>query len=173
MSSPFSALPAPELATLFSAHHPWLLGRLHSRLRNRAEAEDVASETFVRVIGAGRASHLREPRAYLTTVAKNVLLQNWRRRDLERAYLETLAAAPQEFALSVEERLVLLETLARINDALEGMPPKARRAFLLCQLDGLTYAEIAEELGVSASTVRYYMAQGLRRCMQAADLGAP
>lgn len=168
LSSSSSALPQPELATLFSAHHPWLLGRLYSRLRNRAEAEDVASETFVRVIDAGRAQQLREPRAYLTTVAKNVLLQSWRRRDLERAYLEALAAAPPAFALSVEEHLVLLETLTRINAALDGLPAKARRAFLLSQLDGMTYADIATELQVSASTVRYYMAQGLRRCMEAA-----
>lgn len=172
MPTSSAAEPASDLATLFTAHHSWLLGRLQQRLRNRAEAEDVASETFVRVVGYGRAGAMREPRAYLTTVAKNVLLQNWRRRDLERAYLDALAAAPQGFVVSVEERLILLETLTRIHTALEGLPPKARRAFLLSQLDGLGYAEIAAQLGVAVTTVRYYMAQGLRCCLAAVD-GAP
>lgn len=154
-------------ASLFTNHYPWLLGRLQQRLRNRAEAEDIASETFARVIGYRRAERMREPRAYLTSVAKSVLLQSWRRRDLERSYAESIALMPEAVALSTEDHAIILETLTRISQALDGMPDVARRAFLLSQLEGLTYAEIAEQLDRSVSTVRYYMAQGLRQCLLA------
>ena len=160
---------AAAAGVLFHDHHSWLLGRLQQRLRNRAEAEDVASETFVRVIGYERVRAMDEPRAYLTTVAKSVLMRQWRRRELERAYLDSLAAWPEAMAPSAEERVQLLRQLERIAQALDTLSPRARRAFLLSQLDGLTYAEIALQLGVSVSSVRQYMAQGLHACLLAAN----
>ncbi len=166
---PLSAADSAAASSLFTDHHGWLLGRLRQRLRNKAEAEDVASEAFARVIGYRRLQALQEPRAYLTTVAKSILLQFWRRRDLERAWIDSLALAPETFAPSPEERALWLESLERIAQALDGLSPRARQAFLLSQLDGLTYAQIAERLGVSASMVRKYMAQGLQQCMRAVD----
>lgn len=162
-----STADAAAAAALFTEHHPWLLDRLRKRLRDVAEAEDVSSETFLRVIGYRRLHAMDEPRAYLTTIAKNVLAQLWRRRDLERAWIATLAAMPEDCAPSPEERAVLLESLDCIARALEGLPAKARTAFLLSQLDGLTYAEIAERIGMSQRMVRRYMADGLRCCMLA------
>ncbi len=162
---------AATASALFTDHQPWLIGRLQQRLRNVAEAEDVASETFLRVISYRRLHSMQEPRAYLTTVAKNVLVQFWRRRDLERAWIETLAALPEATAPSPEERAMLLESLERIAIALDRLSPKARTAFLLSQLDGLTYDEIAERIGMSARMVRRYMADGLRACMLALDGG--
>ncbi|MFE8646373.1 sigma-70 family RNA polymerase sigma factor [Sphingomonas sp. NCPPB 2930] len=149
---------------LFVDHQPWLLGRLHARLRNRAQAEDVASETFVTVIGQAGLAAIQEPRAFLTTVAKRVLYEVWRRRDLEQAYLDALAQLPEHHAPSAEDRALLLETLDGIARALDGLNDKARRAFLLSQLDGLTYLDIAAQLNVSHGMVRKYMAQGWRAC---------
>ncbi|KAF1015744.1 MAG: putative RNA polymerase sigma factor FecI [Stenotrophomonas maltophilia] len=158
---------AAATAALFTEHQPWLLGSLRQRLRNRAEAEDVASETFLRVIARQGLDAIEEPRAYLSTVARNVLAQTWRRRELERVYLEALAQAPPPVAPSAEEQALLLEALERIAHALDGLSSKARRAFLMSQLDGMTYAQIAAAVGVSVSMVRRYMAQGLRQCLLA------
>jgi RNA polymerase sigma-70 factor (ECF subfamily) len=62
---------------------------------------------------------------------------------------------------------MVLETLVAIDAMLDGLSTKARRAFLLSQLDGMTYAEIAAETGVSVSRVRQYMSQALTRCYAA------
>ncbi len=161
------AADAAAAAALFTAHQPWLLDRLRKRLRDAAEAEDVSSETFLRVMGYKRLHAMHEPRAYLTTIAKNILTETWRRRDLERAWMDALAALPQACAPSPEERAVLRESLEAIANALERLPAKARTAFLLSQLDGLTYAEIAQRIGMSERMVRRYMADGLRCCMLA------
>lgn len=166
---PLSSHDAEHAATLWVAHQPWLLARLQQRLRNHAEAEDVASETFERILHTRRLRGLHEPRAYLTTIAKHILLRNWRRRDLEQAWLEALAQCTPACYPSVEERVILLESLTRIDQALEGMSQKGRTVFLLSQLDGLTYAQIGDRMGLSISMVRKYMAQGLRQCMQAMD----
>lgn len=149
---------------LFSDHHPWLLGRLNDRLRNRAQAEDMASETFVKVIGNASLAAIQEPRAFLTTVAKRVLYEFWRRRDLEQAYVAALAHLPASHAPSPEDRALLIESLEGIALALDGLSDKARHAFLLSQLDGLTYQQIADRMGVSHGMVRKYMAQGWHAC---------
>ncbi|WMD18193.1 sigma-70 family RNA polymerase sigma factor [Achromobacter seleniivolatilans] len=154
------------LEAWFRGHHSWLLDRVQRHLRNWAEAEDVAAETFSQA--AAQASHqglndVREPRAFLTTIAKRQMFQLWRRRDLEQAYLETLALQSEVMAPSAEERQMFIEALECVALALQGLSAKAQQAFLYSQLDGLTYGEIADKLGVSASMVRQYMAQAFRR----------
>jgi RNA polymerase sigma-70 factor (ECF subfamily) len=89
-----------------------------------------------------------------------------RRRDLERAYLETLAQLPQALSPSPEERVLALEALCEIDAMLDGLPVPVRRAFLLCQLEGLTHADIAKTLGVSVGSVRQYIARALRQCLE-------
>lgn len=49
---------------------------------------------------------------------------------------------------------------------LDGLPIAVRRAFLLCQLEGLGHAEIAARLGVSVGSVRQYIARALRQCLE-------
>lgn len=170
--------PMQQAQQLFTGHHAWLLSRLKARLRNTAEAQDVASETFLRVVAAPNPVPIDEPRAFLTTIAKRLLFTLWRRRALEQAYLETLALHPEEFAPSPEDRAVLLETLDYIAQALDGLPLKARQAFVLSQIHGLGYHAIAGQLGISHSTVRRHMAEGFRRiaialAQQEAGVAAP
>lgn len=155
--------PMHQAQQLFDGHYPWLLSRLQARLRNTAQAQDVASETFLRVVVAHRPVAIEEPRAFLTTIAKRLLFTLWRRSELERAYLETLSLRPEDMAPSAEDRAVLLETLEYIAQALDGLSLKARQAFVLSQIDGLTYHAIAEHLELSQSTVRRHMAEAFRR----------
>ncbi|MBN8758645.1 MULTISPECIES: sigma-70 family RNA polymerase sigma factor [Variovorax] len=152
--------------TFYTEHHGWLSAWLRRRLGCSHSAADLAQDTFVRVLLRPQVlPTLREPRAYLSTLAKGVVSEHWRRQALERAYLETLALLPEPLALSPEERLSLLQTLDEIDAMLDGMSPKAREAFVLSQLEGLTYAAIAERLQISERTVKRYMQQGFERCL--------
>lgn len=161
---PLATEEALHAQALFIDHQPWLLGRLHQRLRDRAQAEDITSETFIKVIADRAFVEMREPRAFLTTVAKRMLYEFWRRRDLERAYIEACGHLPEGVTPSPEERALLLESLTQVISALDGLSARARQAFLLGQLEGLGYAEIGLRLDVSASMVRKYMVQGWRAC---------
>ncbi|WP_049056951.1 sigma-70 family RNA polymerase sigma factor, partial [Achromobacter xylosoxidans] len=81
------------------------------------------------------------------------------------AYLDCLAAREETSWPSPERRALALEALVRIDRLLDGLPPKARRAFLLLQLEGLKHGEIAERLQVSVSSVRQYLALAMRHCL--------
>ena len=101
---------------------------------------------------------------FLATVARHLVIRQHRRRLLERAYLDTLALLPAELAPSPEERLIALESLQAVDQALDALAPKVREAFLLANLEGLSYADIATRLGVSMTSVKRYLAQGYERC---------
>ncbi len=157
------------LSVVFRSDYRWLAERLRFRLGCGFQAEDVASEAFTQFAAMPDLDTVREPRAMLTTIAQRVMYESWRRRDLERNYLAVLAQMPDSFHASPEERAMVLESLIAIDKALDGLSTKARAAFLYSQLDGLTYAEIGERLGVSASMVRQYMAKALASCYVAAE----
>lgn len=153
---------------LYRDHHAWLAGWLSGRLGCSQDAADLAHDTFLRLLGRrseGSGRPLREPRAYLRSVAGGLLVDHYRRRSLERAYLEALAALPEPVAVSPEEREIILETLDRIDAMLDRLPEAVRRAFLLSQLHGRGYAEVAAELGVSVRTVKRYMQRAFTQCL--------
>ncbi|TDS85025.1 sigma-70 family RNA polymerase sigma factor [Comamonas sp. JUb58] len=158
-----------QVATLYSDHHHWLQTWLRRKVGNAFDAADLAQDTFMRILQAREVQRLESPRAYVTTVAKGVLVNWCRRQALERAYLEALAQLPEPLAPSPEERALVLEALHEIDAMLDTLPPVVRRTFLLSQLDGLAYADIAEQLGVSLSSVKRYMAQAFRQCLALMD----
>ncbi|HEU4459583.1 MAG TPA: sigma-70 family RNA polymerase sigma factor [Methylibium sp.] len=162
-----------RLETLFREHRQWLLDRVRRRTESVASAEDVVSETFLRVATYRSLDEVREPRALLTTLAKRVVFELWRRRDLERAYLEELATAEVATYPSPEERLSMVEALNAVETALDRLSPKARQAFLYCQLSDMTYAEIGERLNVSASMVRQYVAQAMAALVKVSEPEGP
>ncbi|MBM7060032.1 sigma-70 family RNA polymerase sigma factor [Pseudomonas sp. UL073] len=154
-----------QVQQLYSDHHGWLVGWLRRRLDCSASAADLAQDTFVRLIVGQAPAELREPRHFLVTVAKRVMVDHFRRRALERAYLESLAHQPEALDASPEERLLILETLLALDAMLDGLGQKAKRAFLLSQLQGLGYAEIARQLEVSVSSVTKYIAKATEHCL--------
>ncbi|KER69976.1 RNA polymerase sigma factor [Burkholderia cepacia] len=152
------------LAGEFRANYAWLKSKLQRRVGSPADAEDLASSSFVELAGANDLPAVRDSRALLTVIAKRLTYEMWRRRDLERAYLESLALGEERLAASAESVAEIAQTLLLVDQVLTGLSPNARRAFIYSQVDGLTYAEIAEKLGVSPSMVRKYIAQALSRC---------
>ncbi|TRX73067.1 sigma-70 family RNA polymerase sigma factor [Pseudomonas mangiferae] len=164
-----------DVGALYRSHHGWLHGWLRTRLGNACEAADLAQDTFLRVLLATasaerplRLEQVREPRAYLVTVARRVLCNHYRRQSLERAWLQALALVPEAEHPSPEQQLLLVEALHEVDALLEGLAPRVREAFLLAQLEGLGYAEIALRLQVCERSVKRYVAQALAHCMLAA-----
>jgi len=156
---------AYTIETIYRQEHGWLKAWLQRKLGTSTHAADLAHDTFVRLLASPGSEPIREPRAFLRTVAHGLLVNHWRRQDLERAWIETLAQLPPALAPSPEERAMALQTLQLVDAMLRRINPKARAAFLLSQLDGLTYAAIAAQLKVSERMVKRYMAQAMFECL--------
>lgn len=166
-------MPASNFATqqqvhvLYASHHGWLHGWLRRKLGNASDAADLAHDTFVRIMARRRlpADLGDEPRALLAHIAKGLVIDHWRRQSVERAYLDALAQLPEPMAPSPETRLLILEALYRIDAMLRGLPARTRNVFLLSQLDGLTYPQIAQQMDLSLVTVKRHMRSAFAACL--------
>ncbi len=155
-----------DMQALYRDHHRWLQAWLGRKLGNACDAADLAQDTFVRILKRRRGEAMSgEPRALLAHVAKGLMVDHWRRQEVERAYLDAIAHLPEFHVPCEETRMLVLNALCRIEVMLRDLPEKTRQIFLLAQLDGLKYSEIAEQLGTSLITVKRHMRAAFMACM--------
>lgn len=152
------------LHSLYTDHGAWLRNWLRAKLGNAWDAADLAHDTYVRILQAGTRPAAEDSRRYLVQVANGLMIDLFRRRRIETAYLEALSLLPEAQAPSEESRALAVEALLELDRLLHKLPAKARHAFLLCKLDGLSYRDIAAQLGVSVSSVEKYIAAALQAC---------
>ena len=156
-----------QVENLYIDHHGWLQGWLRRRLGDATDAADLAHDTFVRLITRPRRFDSGpEVRGYLRTIANGLCIDLWRHREIERVWLETLAAQPEVHAPSAEDQVAVLQALYEIDGMLRSLPPRAARAFTLATACGMTHQEVAREIGVSSRMVGHYIAQAMLHCMQ-------
>ncbi len=128
-----------------------VLGICRGMLRNAHDAEDAAQQTFLSAYTSLAGGTMpREPAAWLATIARNECRTRAQRRMREPLPGENLEVAaggdPAEQAVRSEEVESLRHALARL-------PGQQRHAFLLREFSGLSYEELADELGVSRPAV--------------------
>lgn len=166
-----SELRPTTLHTLYDEHQAWLQRWLRRQLGCSLDAADITQDTYERLIRSRHAppDHPGESRSWLVRIAKSLVIDLYRRRRLEQAYLQTLASIPEREHPSAEVREIALETLIEIDAILDAMPSKAHQAFLLSRIDGLTYPEIARRLNVSVASVQKYMLTAVKAFCSALD----
>lgn len=127
--------------------------RLAYRLTgNRHDAEDLTQETFIRVFRSLSGYKPGSFEGWLHRITTNLFLDQVRRR--KKILMEGLA--DREFASrgSVEDEYDMNSLDNDIQEALNALPPEYRAAVVLCDVEGLSYEEIARTLGVKLGTVR-------------------
>ncbi|MCZ6831181.1 MAG: sigma-70 family RNA polymerase sigma factor [Gammaproteobacteria bacterium] len=141
---------------------------LSRRLADPEEAKDIAQDAFHKMMQLDGAENLEHARAYLFQTAANLALNRIRKRKRQESYVRAATArgeAEQGGTLASPERAALArEQLAQVEAALNKLPLKCQRAFLMHRSRSMTYPEIADELGVSVSTVEKYMIRALQHC---------
>ncbi|UOQ77505.1 RNA polymerase sigma-70 factor [Hymenobacter sp. 5516J-16] len=134
----------------------------YSYLKARPAAEEIVQDCFLKIWE--RRHELRDDvplKGYLFTVAHHAILNQLRQNRYHLAYQDyaLLAGYPSTPGTDTDVAFAELEMLYLA--ALDKLPPKRRRIFTLSRQQGLSYAEIAQELGISVKTVETQMAQAL------------
>lgn len=156
-----------QIHALYSAHHGWLREWLRRRLGNAWDAADIAHDAFLRVLARPREFDSRDgARAYLSTIANGLCIDLWRRRQIERAWLDALRAQPEATAVCAEDHAAAVEALCEIDRMLRRMPARAAKAFVMAMVYGMTDREVAAALGVSDRMVRKYVARAMLHCIE-------
>lgn len=157
-----------EVERLYLEHHQKLIHHIMGRGLPRREAEDVAHEAFVRLLGLEQSNVSHFIRAYLYKIATNLTIDKLRRRarspvkeasdDEELLYQDPLSCPEQK-----NQHQQLLD---KISISIKQLPDKCQQAFILYKLKGQSYQEISEQMGVSQSMVRKYVLRAIRHCFE-------
>lgn len=149
--------------------------RLAYRLTgNQHDAEDLTQDVFVKVF---RSIHTFQPgtiEGWLHRITTNLFLDQARRK--QRIKMDALSAAPESVwgsSTGPEELHDDLELDADVAAALRALSPEQRVAVVLCDIEGLSYEEIAEVLDVKLGTVRSRIARGRAALREALAHRAP
>jgi RNA polymerase sigma factor (sigma-70 family) len=152
--------PLQGAATAFRRYAPELHRYLLSRIRHGAAVPDLLQEVFERFLRVRDLEVVRNPQAYLYTIASHVVSQA-RLRDEHNPVTYDSAVVDEagermEHALpdNMAHRLELAQDL---NRALGQLPPPHQAVLLLTKRDGLSYQQVAEQTGLSVSTVTLYV----------------
>jgi RNA polymerase sigma factor (sigma-70 family) len=165
------------VAGLVESHGQQLRRYLLSRVRNAADVPDIVQEVYLRMMRVPNVESLRSPEAYLFTVAQHVVQQHTLKQsaappsaDLARMLSERNSPVSiADPALEVDAQ----QCLERLQGGLDQLSPKVRATFLLSRRDGLSFDEIATELGTSRHMVKKYLMKALTRLrhgLEEADL---
>lgn len=140
-----------------------LLRCLAARLVDAQQADDLAQETYLRLLRVDEEAVIREPRAYALRVAANVA-HEWRSLARNRLPHGSEALEVLEDESSPERACEQRQRIDRLNRALETLSPNCRAVLLLHRRDKLTREQIAETVGISVGMVKKHLAQGLAVC---------
>jgi RNA polymerase sigma-70 factor (sigma-E family) len=150
--------PLGKLEELYAHHFPRAVGLAYLLIGDHHQAEDLAQEAFVRLVG--RFRHLRDPQAfgaYLRKTVVNLHLSGLRRRRVERAYLRR--HGPE----IVEMRSDMPDVLGRRDlwGLLQMLPARQRAAVVLRYYEDLSERETAAILRCSVAAVKSLVARSM------------
>lgn len=163
MSADPKAVEPARLESLYERYSDSLRRFLSHQRLSRDEVADIVQETYYRVYRAGGLDALRNPRAFLFRVAKNIRL-NAARRSSSRVEIEGADFA--EDAVASEEpgpyrSLEGQQELAIVRAALEELAPKCREAFVMNRFENMTFPQIAAELDLSVSMIEKHVSHAI------------
>lgn len=155
------------VARLFAEHRGALQAFLYRRVRRRPDAAELAQEVYVRLLRVPDIGAIRDPGAYLYTVASNLARDHARRERRDGTVLdvddplvhEQLAELPGFAGQLDAEQLI-----KRLREVLHQLPPRCHAALVMQYWQGLSYEEIALRLGVSTHMVKKYLSQAMAHC---------
>ncbi len=119
----------------------------------------------MRLLRLDRTEFIRRPEQYLLRIAANLAFEH--RLKERKSLVNTVAELPengQTTIPSAEDEVVNQQSIVELERVLETLPPNVQAALIWHRRDGLTYAEIAERLGVSGNMVKKYLQKGVAHC---------
>jgi RNA polymerase sigma factor (sigma-70 family) len=153
----------PDLKALYIAHRGEIQEYLDRRLRCKETAADLTQDTFIRLSEQMPLAPIANFRAYLFSSARNLFIDHTRRQAHRKG--ETLdpqtTSGFEPSTPTLEQAAIANQQLTRLNDVIQSMPAACRDVFLMVRVEGLTYVEIGQRLGVSSKTAYSRMVRAL------------
>ena len=154
-----------EISATVRSERARLLAYIRRWIADAAEAEDILQESLYELVLAHRMMQpIEQAGAWLARVARNRIIDRFRRRGAREHRLEQRAGDTEAFDGALADLLPAAEAgpeaaamrallLAEIETALAQLPPEQREVFIAQELEGISFRELAGRLGVSINTL--------------------
>ena len=138
---------------------------------NRADAEDLVQQAWLRFLSAERSDAPTKPAHYLRRIVRNLAIDRGRHGARRSRYEDADAQQTAEQVASNQPsaltELIVRDELRIVRETVATMPERTRRAFECHRLERLTLVEIAERLHISKSLAQTLVIDALERCKRA------
>jgi RNA polymerase sigma factor (sigma-70 family) len=170
-------------ATLYDATSAHLLGVVLRIQRDRAQAEDILQEVYVKVWRAAQSfdAAQSQPLTWLSSIARNRAIDSLRRMQTQPQFHSTLTTNDEEdtevYDTVADDAPGPLDLLSRASDAralsscMQGLSAQQRQSVALAFFDGLSHAEVAEQMRQPLGTVKSWVRRALmslKGCLESA-----
>jgi RNA polymerase sigma factor (sigma-70 family) len=160
---------ATQVVALFREHNAALVGFLRARLNSLADAQEVAQEVYLKLLSLDEATVIDSPRAFLFRAASNLAVDRLRMRNV-RAMAPADPDDDNWHVTSIpEQHTSAHEQWRDLRHALDELPAKTSRAFVMHVIEGRDFAAIAREMNLSERMVRYHVGNALAHCRERRD----
>lgn len=159
------------VSAAFVEHESFLKRFLTRFLSRPQDIEDVVQDTYLKARCAEETQIISSPKAFLFRIARNEALKELRKKSRRITdYIDDLDTVEMvNNEASAEEEVIAKQRLGTFCQSVLEMTPRCRRAFLMCKVYGLSYKDIATQLGISVSGVEKHVARGLAICAAYTD----
>lgn len=145
---------------LMDIYSPQLFNYAYGVIGNKELAEEVVSDVFVDIWKLGGViTEIENLKGFLNTIVYRKSI-SCIRKEVKRKNVVSFDEI-QNFHFPVLEtasdKLISQEEIDKLNGAIERLPPKCKHVFYLAKIEGLPYAEICSQLGISLPTVDYHI----------------
>ena len=170
MSTPVAWTP-PTWEEIVSQHSSRVFRLAYRLTGNKHDAEDLTQDVFLRVFRSLSSYSPGTFEGWLHRITTNLFLDGARRRKRIRfdALTDEAAERLHSGERATEQILDDAELDADVQRALDALAPEYRAAVVLCDIEGLTYEEVAATLGVKIGTVRSRLHRGRARLRMALE----
>ncbi|MEM7098400.1 MAG: sigma-70 family RNA polymerase sigma factor [Pseudomonadota bacterium] len=149
------------LADLYANHAPVVSASIRRRFGDGPpDPDDITQLAFQKLLERNRPDEILNPQAFLLSTAKNLVLTEKRNQGVRTRYepdVEEKFFTDRGDSLDPQRVVIAKEQLRLINQALDQMPRKRRRAFLLHRVEGLTVSEVGRRLDISRSAAQKHL----------------
>ena len=144
---------------LFYRYYEPLCRFVARRIPAQEGAQDIVQDIFARLWQNRTRIDTGQPlKAYLFRIANNMLIDQYRKREVRLAY-----AAQHDGAIPTVAPVEHFDVEEQVMEAIRQLPDAVRQTFILSRFEGLTYQEIAALLDVSVKTVESRMTKALKQ----------
>lgn len=159
-----------RVAVLYRRHFAELVSFLSRRVASRELATDLVQELFVRLLSRGDlVARVEHERGYLYKSVRHLATEATRSPRWREASAEPQVEPEPALMPPPEAAIADRQTIARLVKVVGHLPPRCREVFILHKFEHLSYAEVAERMGITVGSVERHMAKALSVCRAEID----